>query len=121
MSDRKVEYEKADGRATALERAVFEWAESVVRPAALAVMVALADLPPEVRGAAVARVLADLPPPAIPDRAEPRERYVRAELERRPAPVISAQILRSAPVWGRRFRGATFNNRCANITAGGAP
>jgi len=86
MSDRKAEREKAEDRAAALERAVFEWAESVVRPVALAVMAALADLPPEVRGAAVARVLEGLPPPAIPDRAEPSRRYVRAELERRPGP-----------------------------------
>jgi len=86
MSDRNVEREEAEGRATALERAVSEWAETVVRPVALALAAALADLPPEVRGAAVARVLEGLPPPAVPDRAEPRERYVRAELERRPGP-----------------------------------
>ena len=86
MSDRKVEREKVEDRAAALERAVFEWSENIVRPVATAVMVALADLLPEVRGAAVARVLADLPPPAIPDRTEPSRRYVRAELERRPGP-----------------------------------
>jgi len=86
MSDRNAEREGAEGRAAALERAVSEWAESVVRPAAAAVAAALADLPPEVRGAAVARVLADLPPPAVPDRAGPRGRYVRAEPERRHGP-----------------------------------
>jgi len=86
MSDRNAEREKVEDYVAALERAVSEWAETVVRPAALAVAAALADLPPEVRGAAVARVLADLPPPAVPDRAGPRERYVRAEPERRPRP-----------------------------------
>jgi len=72
----------------ATRRAVFEWAESVVRP--VAVMAALADLPPEVCGAAVARVLADLPPPDIPDLRIPSRRYVRAELERRPPAAFTA-------------------------------
>jgi hypothetical protein len=98
MADRNEEREGVEDSAAALERAVFEWAESVVRPVAVAVAAALADLPPEVRGAAVARVLADLPPPAVPDRAEPRERYVRSELERRPAPVISALLLHAPQV-----------------------
>jgi len=83
-----VEGGTGEDRDAALERAVFEWAESVVRPAAI--LAALADLPPEVRGAAVAVVLADLPPPAIPDLRIPSRRYERAEPERRPPAAFTA-------------------------------